>query len=109
MEIEKALSLIDKEWESDTGLLVLFRMSSDVEVARLDAFIEAVNSIRDYYQGKKWIEKHLVYLLLGFYRTLSASQGHWKVSHPEGLGPEKVYEVLSSILDVFTDDAIYPL
>ncbi len=105
MDIAEALALIEQE-EADDGLLLLFRMSHDIPEQKLDKFIEALGVIENHYQGIRLIEKELVNKLLWFYRTLSASASHWKVSHPKGLTPQRVFEVNKAILDVFTDDSI---
>lgn len=104
MKIKEAKALIKQEEESESGLLILFRMSEDVSEERLDKFIEALRTIEQYYQGELLIEKALVNQLMWFYRTLNASAGHWKVIHPKGLTPGKVFEIQSSILDVFASD-----
>jgi len=106
MKIKEAQALIKKEFESDEGLDILFRMSSDIPEGRLDTFIEALEVIEKHYQGKEFIEKELVYKLTTLQATLNASSGHWKVSHPEGLTPQRVFEINRAILDIFIDDNI---
>jgi len=106
MKIKEALALIKKEFESDDGLDVLFRMSSDISVERLDIFIDALKVIENHYQGKEFMEKELVYKLISLQQTLWASSGHWKVSHPAGLTPKKVFQINNAILDIFIDDSI---
>ena len=106
MKIKEALELIKKESESKDGLCLLFRMSADISEERLDVFIEALNVIENHYQGKEFMEKELVYKLTSLQQTLWASSGHWKVSHPEGLTPKKVFQIHNAILDIFIDDSI---
>ena len=109
MTIETALKLITKEEESNHGLLILFRLSSDVEEEKIQTFIEALKVISQHYENKVMIEKKLVNQLMWFYRTLGASASHWKVSHPKGLTPQVVFEIQTTILDVFTNDNSSPL
>ena len=101
ISIKQALAIIDKEYDTDDGLLVLFRLSSDVEKERLGIFIEALKVIEGHYQDKALIEKDLVYRLLSFYTTLNASARYWKESRPDGLTSKAVYELNMAILDVF--------
>lgn len=101
MDIKQALDIINQEYDRDDGLLIEFRMSADVDAARLEQFIEAVGVIDKYYEDKTLIEKDLVYRLLSFYTTLNASAGHWKVSRPKGLDKKTVFEINMVILDVF--------
>jgi len=102
--IKQALAIINEEYNSDDGLLVLFRLSSDVEEKRLDIFIEALKAIEDYYLDKTLIEKHLVYRLLSFQMALNSSAHHWKVSRPKGLTAQAVYNINMAIYDIFTND-----
>lgn len=101
MNIETAKELINKEFDSDDGLHLAFRMSSDVEDIRIDNFLEALKSINENYQDKLLIEKELVYKLFNFYSTLQASERHWKVSRPEGLSSKRCFEIYSNISNIF--------
>ena len=101
MNIKQALALIHEEYDSDEGLLILFRLSSDVKGDRLEIFARALKVIEEHYQDKALIEKDLVYRLLSFYTTLNSSARHWKVSRPKGLTTKAVYELNMAILEVF--------
>ena len=101
MNIKQALALLHEEYGSDDGLLILFRLSSDVEEEKFDSFVRALKIIEGHYQDQALIEKDLVYRLLSFYTTLNASARHWKVSRPKGLSVKAVYDLNMAILDVF--------
>lgn len=103
MNIEEARALINDEHDSDNGLDTLFRMSSDIEDERIENFIKALKSIEQHYQNQVFIERDLVYKLVGMSKTLRASSGHWKVSRPEGLDSKTCFEIHSAIHDIFTD------
>ena len=104
MNTRQALAVIHEEYDSDEGLLVLFRLSSDIEEERLEIFIRALKSVEDYYQDKTLVEKDLVYKLLSFQTTLNASERHWKVSRPQGLTAQAVYNINMAIYDIFASD-----
>ena len=101
MNIKQALALINEEYGSDEGLLILFRLSSDVEEQKLESFIQALKIIESHYQDEALIEKDLVYRLLSFYTTLNASARHWKVNRPKGLTAQTVFKLNMAILDIF--------
>ena len=101
MNIKQALALINEEYVSDEGLLMLFRLSSDVEEQKLERFMQALKIIESHYQDEVLIEKDLVYRLLSFYTTLNASARHWKVNRPKGLTAETVFDINAAILDIF--------
>lgn len=100
----EALALINHEHDSDDGLDLLFRMSADIEPARIKRFIAALKIIETHYTGKQMIEKNLVYKLVGFYRTLSSSARHWTATRPEGLTVKTVHNINMAILGIFSTD-----
>ena len=102
MTIEEAKKLIHKEYNGDKGLLILFRMSADVEEERINEFLKALRSIEQYYADKKTISKELVYQLVSLSDTLKASMGHWKVERPMGLDKDTCWKIIEGIRSVFT-------
>ncbi|WP_108870047.1 hypothetical protein [Aquimarina aquimarini] len=102
MQIKQARELIHKEFISDNGLDVLFRMSADVEAERIAKFIKALKCLEQHYQHKDVIEKELIYQLFSMHQTLQASMGHWKVSNPEGLNKRTCFQIFDSIKSIFT-------
>lgn len=102
MTITEAKKLIHKEYTSDTGLDLLFRMSADVEKERISEFIAALKCIEEYYATKSTIEKKLVYQLFSMNQTLRASMGHWKVSRPEGLDQDTCFQIFDGIRSIFS-------
>lgn len=101
MNAEDAFDLLQREYDADDGLLILFRMSQDVETARLERFIEALNALTIYYEGQSHVEKHAVFMIMSFRQTLSASAGHWKVSLPKGLSAPMTSEIIAALGHVF--------
>lgn len=101
MDVEQALSILKNEHEADDGLLVLFRLSDDVAEARLDRFVEALSVLEVHYDGKQMVEKDVAYMVLSFYRTLSASAGHWKVSRPKGMTLKMTTRILIALSGIF--------
>lgn len=85
MTQEEAFALFHAEHDGDDGLLLGFRLSNDVDPARVEALLAALAVMESYYTGRDVIEKNVAYKLLSFRITLSGSAGHWKVSRPEGL------------------------
>ncbi|WP_299435648.1 hypothetical protein [uncultured Aquimarina sp.] len=102
MNITEAKKLVHKEYTSDTGLDLLFRMSADVEEERITAFLDALKCIEQYYADKKTIEKKLVYQLFSINQTLRASMGHWKVSRPKGLDQDTCLKIFDGIRSIFS-------
>ena len=104
MNIEDAFELINMEFESDDGLDLLFRMSADIEVERLEKFLKALALLQEHYTGRDLMEKDIAYKLFSFYTTLNASAGHWKVSRPEGLTVKTVSAIYIAISGIFSTD-----
>lgn len=101
MNADDAFDLLQREYDADDGLLILFRMSQDVETARLERFIEALNVVTMYYEGQSHVEKHAAYMIMSFHQTLSASAGHWKASRPKGLTVPMTSEIIAALGRVF--------
>lgn len=102
MNMEEAFALIHHEFDSDDGLDLLFRMSADIEVERLENFLGALNLLQEHYTGQDMIEKDVAYKLFSFYTTLSASAGHWKVARPKGLTVKTVSAIYIAISGIFS-------
>jgi len=98
---QEALELIHKEYDADDGLLIKFRMSEDVETARLERFHEALETLYTHYETETHVEKHIAYMIMSFRDTLSASAGHWKVSRPEGLSIQMTTKLIIALSRVF--------
>ena len=97
MTKEEAINLIYEEYESDNGLDLMFRMSADVEPARMANFIAALKCLEQHYAGEEYIERKLAGRLFSMHQTLQGSQSHWKVSRPEGLDRDTCWEVFTTI------------
>jgi len=102
MTVEDARKLIHNEYHNKKGLLILFRMSFDVEEERIKEFLKALSYLEEYYTDKKVIEKELVYQLLSLSDTLKASMGHWKVSRPKGLDKDTCWKIIEGIRNIFS-------
>jgi len=57
MTEDEAIGLIEKEYDTDDGLLIKFRMSDDVETARLERFLEALEGMAAHYTGQSHVTK----------------------------------------------------
>ena len=101
MNIEQALAVIETEYGSDDGLLLLFRMSADTKPEKLDAFLAAIKVVTEHYTGQDMIEKDLAHKIMSFYQTLTASAGHWKVGRPEGLDIRTTSNLIIALTGVF--------
>lgn len=101
MNIDDAMTLINKEAYSDKGLDLLFRMSSDIEKERITAFLTALKCLEEHYENKPLIERKLAKALFSLRTTLQASQKYWKMSHPKGLEPKICFEIHEAIGNVF--------
>lgn len=101
MTEDEAIALIVKEYDADDGLLIKFRMSDDVEPARLERFLEALEGITTHYTGQSHVTKSHAYIIMSFRDTLSASASHWKVSRPEGLTIQMTSKLISTLSSVF--------
>ena len=101
MTYDEALALIEEEYDDSDGLLIKFRMSDDVETARLERFMEALDGITAHYTGQSHITKRHAYMIMSFRDTLSASASHWKVSRPEGLTIQMTSNLISKLSSVF--------
>lgn len=104
MNTQEAFAVIHKEFDSDDGLDLLFRMSADIEVERLEKFLKALALLQEHYTGRALMEKDIAYKLFSFYTTLSASAGHWTVSRPEGLTVKTVSAICIAISGIFSTD-----
>jgi hypothetical protein len=102
MKTEDAFVLIDHEHEAEDGLLIKFRMSDDVETERMERFLEAIDTLSRHYDQQSHAEKDMVYKIMSFRDTLSASAGHWKVSRPEGLTLQMTTKLLIALSSVFS-------
>ncbi len=103
MTVSEAKQLIHKEHDTNKGLLLLFRMSFDVEKDRIERLLEALQVIEGHYADKTLIEINLVYKLLSLSDTLKASMSHWKVSRPEGLDKDTCWNIIDGIKRIFSN------
>lgn len=101
MTQDEAITLIEKEYWDDDGLLIKFRMSDDVEIERLECFIVALEGMTAYYADKSHVSKSHAYMIMSFRSTLSASARHWKVSRPEGLSLQMTTKLIIALSGVF--------
>lgn len=101
MTQKEAILLIEREFEATDGLDVKFRMSDDVETARLERFLEALEKFTAYYERRSQVTKRHAYIIMTFRATLSASASHWKLSRPKGLTPQMTTNLIIALSGVF--------
>lgn len=101
MTEDDAFKLINYEYESDDALLLKFRMSDDVDPKRIQAFLEALEVVTEFYEGRAMVSKSIAYRINSFRSTLSASAGHWKVARPKGLPIKTTTALIIALSGVF--------
>lgn len=107
MNIEEAETFIKREFESDDGLLLQFRMSDDIGEETIEEFLEAINTLQEHYRGKEYIERYLVNALNSLQNTLRASASHWvhrdETFWPEGITRETLFRIYRGIDWIFSE------
>lgn len=101
MIVEEAKNIIHKEYHSKNGLLILFRMSFDVEEERIKEFLKALSCLEKHYSDKSVIEIELVYQLLSLKDILKASMRYWKVERPLSLDKDTCWKIINGIQNIF--------
>lgn len=101
MTIDEAFAIFHCEHDADECLLLDFRLSNDVDPKRINAFLDALAVMEDYYTGRDMIEKNVAYKLMSFKSTLSVSAKYWTACRPEGLDIKTTSALVIALGSIF--------